>query len=151
MRYRNIKPLSAREGRGNLRTSAIGRDTRTRLFAAIESARPFQPDLRRAVVPTLTIGEETYQHEDLPAEQELEKPTPQMPDILPVNVLAQDRRPGGRDEYLAEGASMHRLYTADDTDMSRELDVASPSLSNLAEVLNALLTDMAHESVVVRK
>jgi len=151
MRYRNIEPLAARKGRGNLRTSAIGRDTRTRLFSATESARPFEPDMRRAVAPTLTVGDETFQHEDLQEEWKPDKPVAQMPDTLPVNVLAQDRRPGGRDAYLAEGTSTRRLYSSDDTDVSRDLDVASPSLANLAEVLNALLMDMAHESVVVRK
>ncbi|KPL13113.1 hypothetical protein AMJ85_00200 [candidate division BRC1 bacterium SM23_51] len=151
MRYRNIEPLAAKKGRGNLRTSAIGRDTHTRLFSATESARPFEADMRRAVAPTLTVGDETFQHEDMPEEWHPDKPVAQMPDTLPVNVLAQDRRPGGRDAYLAiEGVATRRLYSSDDSTMSRDLDVSSPSLTNLAQVLNALLDDMAHESVVVR-
>lgn len=151
MRYRNIEPLSVRKGRGNLRTSAIGRDTRTRLFSATESARPFEPDLRRAVAPVLTVDDDTFEHEDLPEEWIADKPVAQMPDALPVNVLAQDRRPGGSDEYLAKGAPAHRIYTANADTVSRALNVTSPTLANLARVLNALLDDMAHESVVVRK
>jgi hypothetical protein len=152
MRYRNIEPLSVRKGRGNLRTSAIGRETRVRLFEPSELAKPFEPDMRRAVAPTLIVGDEVFQHEDLPEEWEQERPVPQMPDTLPVNVLAQDRRRGGSDEFGAEGPSpVRRAYTSDDSTVSRELDVSSPSLVNLAQVLNALLTDMSRESVVVRK
>lgn len=157
MRYRNIQPLSVRKGRGNLRTSAVGRDTSARLFSPSELAKPFEPDLSRAEPPTLVVGSdetgwETFQHEDMPKEWKTDKPTAQMPDTLPVNVLAQDRRRGGRDEYAGEGpSSVRRLYASDSGTVSRELDVASPTIANVAQVLNALLGDLSHESVVVRK
>jgi hypothetical protein len=152
MRYRNIEPLSVRKGRGNLRTSAIGRETRVRLFSPSELAAPFEPDMRRAVAPTLIVGEETFQHESVQSEWEQDKSAIQMPDVLPVNELAQDRRPGGRDEYVAKGpAPIRRVYTSDDDTVSRELDVSSPTTANLAQVLNALLGDMSREFVVVRK
>lgn len=152
MRYRNIKPLSVRKGRGNLRTSAIGRDTSARLFNPSESASPFEPGMHRAVAPTLVVGEEEFQHESIQSEWRRDKPTVQMPDVIPVNILAQDRRRGGRDEYAAEGPSpMRRLYTSDSSTTSRELDVSSPTVANVAQVLNALLGDMSRESVAVRK
>ena len=152
MRYRNIEPLAVEKGRGNLRTSAVGRETRVRLFSPSELALPFEPDMRRAVAPTLIVGEETFQHESVQSEWEQDKPTRQMPDTLPVNELAQDRRPGGRDEYAAGGPSpVRRVYASDDDTVSRELDVSSPSTANLAQVLNALLGDMSREFVVVRK
>lgn len=152
MRYRNIEPLSVRKGRGNLRTSAIGREIRVRLFSPSELALPFEPDMRRAVAPTLIVGEETFQHESVQSEWEQDKPTRQMPDTLPVNELAQDHRRGGRNEFAVEGPSpVQRLYESDDSTVSRELDVASPTAANVAQVLNALLGDMSREFVVVRK
>ncbi len=152
MRYRNIEPLSVRKGRRNLRTSAIGRETRVRLFSPSELTAPFEPDMRRAAVPTLIVGEETFQHESVQSGWEQDKPTHQMPDLLPVNELAQDRRRGGRDEYAAEGpSSVRRGYTSDADTVSRDLDVSSPTTANLARVLNALLGDMSRESIVVRK
>jgi hypothetical protein len=157
MRYRNIEPLSVRKGRGNLRTSAVGRDTSARLFSPSESAKTFEPDLNRAAPPVLMVGRdetkwETFQHEDMPTEWKRDKPIAQMPDTLPVNVLAQDRRRGGTDEYSGSGrTASRRLYTSNDGTTSRELDVSSPTLANAVQVLNALLADMSRESIVVRK
>jgi len=152
MRYRNIEPLTVRRGRGNLRTSAIGRETRARLFSPGELAAPFEPDMRRAEAPTLVIGEETFSHESAQSEWQQERPVPQMPDMIPVNEPAQDRRRGGRDAYKAgEPSPGRRRYLSDDGAVSRELNVAVPTAANLAQVLNALLEDMARASVVVRK
>jgi hypothetical protein len=152
MRYRNIEPLSVKRGRGNIRTSAIGRDTRTRLFDPSELASPFEPDMRRAVVPTLTVEDETFPHESARTEQGPKELVAQMPDLVPVNVLAQDHRNGGRDEFTARGPSpVRRAYSSDADTVDRELDVVSPTAANVAQVLNALLGDMSRESVVVRK
>lgn len=152
MRYRNIEPLSVRRGRGNIRTSAIGRDTRTRLFDPSELSSPFEPDMRRAVTPTLTVEDETFEHESAQTEQEPKPLVHQMPDLVPVNVLAQDHRKGGRDEFTAQGPSpVRRVYSSDADTVDRELDVASPTAANVAHVLNALLGDLSRESVVVRK
>lgn len=141
-----------RRGRGNIRTSAIGRDTRTRLFDPSELASPFEPDMRRAVVPTLTVEDETFEHESVLPEQEPKKLVSQMPDLVPVNILAQDHRPGGTNEFTARGPLLvRRVYSSDADTVDRELDVASPSLANLAQVFNALLGDLSRESVVVRK
>jgi hypothetical protein len=151
MRYRNIKPLPTKKGRMNLRTSAIGRDARARLFNPSELAAPFEPNMDRAVAPTLVVGEEMFQHESSQLEWEQEPPIKLVPDVLPVDVLAQDRRRGGQDELENMGpAPIRRLYTADADTVSRELDVSSPTAANVAQVLNALLADMSREFVVVR-
>ena len=152
MRYRNIEPLAARKGRGNLRTSTLGRDTHSRLFSPSESAAPFEPNMDRAVVPTLVVGEETFQHESVQEDWEQKPPTHMIPDTLPVDELAQDRRRSGRNQLVAEGpAPIRRLYIADAGTVSRVLYISSPTTANVAQVLNALLEDLAREFVVVRK
>jgi hypothetical protein len=152
MRYRNIKPLETERGRGNLRTSTLGHHARVRLFSPSELAASFEPNMDRAVTPTVAVGEEVFPHESIQSEWEQDPPTIPMPDVLPVDVLAQDRRPGGQDELEGgNAASRRRSYSSDSSTVSRELDVGSPTVANVAQVLNALLSDMAREFVVVRK
>lgn len=151
MRYRNLEPLAVRKGRGNLRTSAIGQDTRSKLLRSRESAALFEADMSRATTPVVTDGEETFPHESAREDREAAGPRAKLQDLAPVNIPAQDGRPGGRDAYRGGGGAPRvRLYSSDSDTVSRELDVSSPTAANVAQVLNALLSDMARESVVVR-
>ncbi len=167
MRFRNV-PNPNGDSSGNGRTTLLGRITRSRVFVAMDTGRPFDlpdlPDARPTLItdegvdsvgPPLDSRERRAQAMGVVREEgsvnwkmEPEVPVPSMSDNLPPRREPVDGRRGGVD-HVAIGAGVpSRTYDVTGANTSRDLNVTSPTATNVAQVLSELLTDLQNNGII---
>jgi len=157
MRFRN-QPSQGHDFAGNKRPALLGRDVRSRLFVAMDSARLFEQAPLRDKYPNLrTIGDKgqvvdtpIQPRDDMAAEWELPTPVVPIPDTRPPENTPMDVREGGKDRLALTKIPQKSQYTVTGTTTTRALDVTTPTAANCAQALNALLSDLQTRGIVTR-
>jgi len=169
MRFRNV-PNPSGASSGNGRTALLGRITRSRVFVAMDMGRPFVlpdlPDTRPTLItpegvdstgPSLDVRERRAQQAGQLREKgsvnwelEPEVPVPPMSDNLPPRREPVDARLGGVDRVAIGAGAPSRTYDVTGANISRDLNVTSPTAANVAQVLSELLTDLQSNDIVRR-
>jgi len=152
MRFRNIKPRSSVTG--NVRTSLLGRDVRSRLFVPLDSGPLFAvPDLGEKPNVLRVVGEDGKEEPVIqpdPVQWELEDPVPALHDALPPIGSPVDVRPGGTDRPESLKIPPARRFTVTGSTTSHALNVTGATAANCAQVLSALIQDLQRRNLVTR-